>query len=163
MFPLLFFFNILRKNWVINLIFCMQINIKVSYHLILTLLASKFLTRWYYQYWWVWSSILKVLKVTSFAISSQYLKKAVRDGFHFLHANKHQSFYKLVLSFSMEVARHVQSTQNRKLVMLFQYIKKNYHNSLCVLLWWTFRYFTGVQSCLLLLFLFLFIMISYGI
>ena len=127
-----FFFNILRKKWVINLIFCMQINIKVSYHLILTLLASKFLTRWYYQYWWAWSSILKVLKVTSFAISSQYLKKAVRDGFHFLHANKHQSFYKLVLSFLMEVARHVQSTQNRKLVMLFQYIKKKLSQlSLC--------------------------------
>ena len=28
--------------------------------------------------------------------------------------DKHQSFYKLALSFLMEVARHVQSTQNRK-------------------------------------------------
>ena len=55
---------------------------------------------------------------------SQYLKKEVRDGVHFLHANKHQSFYKLALSFLMEVARHVQSTQNRKLVMFLQYIKK---------------------------------------
>ena len=41
-----------------------------------------------------------------FAISLQYLKKEVRNGIHFLHACKHQSFYKLVLSFLMEVARH---------------------------------------------------------
>ena len=53
-----------------------------------------------------------------FAIPSQYLKKEVRDGVHFLHANKHQSFYKLAISFLMEVARHVQSTLNRKLVIV---------------------------------------------
>ena len=60
-----------------------------------------------------------------FAISLQYLKKEVRNGVHFLHADKHQNFYKLALSFLMEVARHVQSTQNRKLVKFLQYIKKN--------------------------------------
>ena len=49
-----------------------------------------------------------------FAIPSQYLKKEVRDGVHFLHTNKHQRLYKFALSFLMEVARHVQSTQNRK-------------------------------------------------
>ena len=43
-----------------------------------------------------------------FAISLQYLKKEVRNGVHFLHVDKHQSFYKLALSFLMEVARHVQ-------------------------------------------------------
>ena len=59
-----------------------------------------------------------------FAISLQYLKKEVRNGVHFLHADKHQSFYKLTLSFLMEVARYVQSTQNRKLVIFLQYIKK---------------------------------------
>ena len=80
----------------------MQINIKVSHKLISL------------------SSIPKVLKVTSF----QYLKKEVRNGVHFLHAVKHQSSYKVTLSFLMEVARHVQSTQNKKLVMFFQYIKK---------------------------------------
>ena len=47
-----------------------------------------------------------------FAIYLQYLKKEVRDRAHFLHADKHQSFCKLTLSFLMEVARHVQSTQN---------------------------------------------------
>ena len=34
-----------------------------------------------------------------FAISLQYLKKEVRDEVHFLYADKHQSFYKLALSF----------------------------------------------------------------
>ena len=41
-----------------------------------------------------------------------------------MHADKHQNFYKLALSFLMEVAKHVQSTQNRKLVQFLQYIKK---------------------------------------
>ena len=51
----------------------------------------------------------------------------------------------------MEVARHVQNTQNRNLVILLQYIKKLWQ-LLCVLLWCkTFRYFMGVQSCSLLL------------
>ena len=43
------------------------------------------------------------------------LKKEVRNGVHFLYADKHQSFYMLVLSFLMEVAIRVQGTQNRKL------------------------------------------------
>ena len=41
-------------------------------------------------------------------------------GVHFLHAAEHQSFYKLGLLFLMEVARYVQSTQNRKLVIFLQ-------------------------------------------
>ena len=45
-----------------------------------------------------------------FAISLQYFKKEVRNGVHFLHADKYQSFCKLALSFSVEVARHAQST-----------------------------------------------------
>ena len=66
-----------------------------------------------------------------FAISLQYLKKESRNGDHFWHADKRQSFYKLVLSFLMEVARHVQNTQNRKLVIFLQYIRKNVATALC--------------------------------
>ena len=44
--------------------------------------------------------------------------------FFFLHADKNQSFHKFALSFLMEVARHVQGTQNRKLVIFLQWIKK---------------------------------------
>ena len=55
-----------------------------------------------------------------FAISSQYPKNEVKDKVNFLHADKHQSFYKLPLSFLMEVARRVQSTQNWKMVIFLQ-------------------------------------------
>ena len=41
-----------------------------------------------------------------------------------MHADKHQCFCKLALSFLMEVARHIESTQNRKLVIFLQYDKK---------------------------------------
>ena len=42
-------------------------------------------------------------------MSLRCLKKEVRDGVHILHANKHQSLYKLALLFLMEVARHAQN------------------------------------------------------
>ena len=92
-----------------KLIFCMQINtkvdfntlgIKVSYIVILPLLMS----------------MIKYSQSTQsnkFAITLQCVKVEVRDRVHFLHADKHQSFYKLALSFLIEMARHVQSTQNR--------------------------------------------------
>ena len=82
----------------------------------------------------------------------QYLynisKKEVRKGVDFLHADEHQSFYKLGILFLLEMARYVQSTQNSKLVMFLQRVLQHFG----VLLWCkTFRYFTGVQPCLLLL------------
>ena len=101
----------LKKEVRMKLIFCIQINIKASYKLISTLWASKFPTRWYKHYWCVLPSILKVTSY-KFAISLKYLKKEVRDGVHFLHADKHRSFYKVAFSFLMEVVRHVQSTQS---------------------------------------------------
>ena len=67
----------------------------------------------------------QITQLNKFAISLQQPKKDVRNGGHFGHGDKRQSFYKLVLSFLMEVARHVQNTQNRKLVIFFQCIKKN--------------------------------------
>ena len=51
-------------------------------------------------------------------------QKEVLDEVDFFHADKHQSFYKLALSFLMEVARHFHSNQNRKFIIFFQYIKK---------------------------------------
>ena len=44
--------------------FCMQINIKVPYKLILRTWSSKFPKWWYNHFWWVWSSTPKLLKVT---------------------------------------------------------------------------------------------------
>ena len=113
-------YNISKKKLGREFIFSLQMNIKVSYRLISTLWASKMPTRWYYHYCWVWSSILKVLKVISLQYLYNISKKEVRKGVHFLHADEHQSFYKLGLLFLMEVARYVQSTQNRKLVIFLQ-------------------------------------------
>ena len=105
-------YNITKTKLEMKLTFCMQINIKVSYKLISTLWTSTISTRWYYHYWWAWSSILKILKVTSLQYLYNIWKK-VSNGLRFLLAGKHQNFYKLALSFLMKVARHVQSTQNR--------------------------------------------------
>ena len=82
----------------------------------------------------------QITQSNKFAISLQYLKKEVRNGGHFWHADKRQSFYKLKSSFFMEVAGHVQNTKNRKLVILLQYIKRNCCNYFVLLRCETFRY-----------------------
>ena len=123
--------------------------IKVSHKLILILWASKFSKV-------IISLVMDMIQYSQstqsnkFEISLQYLIREFRDGAHFVHLYKHQSFYKLALLFLM--ARHVQSSKNRKLEIFLQYIKKKCRNCFCVLLWCkVFRYFTRVQSCLLLL------------
>ena len=91
------------------------------------------------------------LSVCPSVSSAFFLRNSSLVFSDFWHNIKRQSFYKLVLSFLLEVARLVQNTQNRKLVIFLQYIKKKFSQLLCVLLWCkTFRYFTGVQSCSLL-------------
>ena len=52
---LLFLYNMLRKKWVLQLIFYMQISMKACYKLIYTKI-----------FWWIWSSIPKVPKKASF-------------------------------------------------------------------------------------------------
>ena len=37
----------------------------------------------------------QIFQYNNFAISLQYLKKEVKNGVHFLHADKNQNFYKL--------------------------------------------------------------------
>ena len=66
----------------------------------------------------------QITECNKFAISLQYLKKEDRNGDNFRHADKRQSFYKPVLSSLMEVARHVQNTKNRKLVIFLQFVRK---------------------------------------
>ena len=87
------------------------LGIKVSYKVILSLLLG----------------IIKhpqSIQSSKFTISLQYLKKEVRNGVHFLQADKHESFYKSALSLLTEAARHVQSTKNRELVIFLQYKKE---------------------------------------
>ena len=119
---LLFVCNMLRKKWVMKLIFPM----KVPYKLILIFYRdnqtfpkyqacnvftiylkatemklifarrwkSKFPTNWYYFYWWEWSSILKALKSRSLNYLYNISK---RKGVYLLHLDKHRSFNKLAL------------------------------------------------------------------
>ena len=49
-------------------------------------------------------------EINKFVISLQYLKKEVKNGVHFLHADKYRSFYKLALLFLIEATRHTQNT-----------------------------------------------------
>ena len=60
----------------------------------------------------------------TFAMFLRHFKKEVRNGVHFLHADKHQNFSKLALSFLMEADRHFQSIQIRKFVIFLQCIKE---------------------------------------
>ena len=76
----------------------------------------------------------QITQSSKFAISLQYLKREVRNGSHFWHTDKRQGFNKLVLFFLKELARHVQNTQNRKLVVFLQYIKKSCRD--CFVLYW---------------------------
>ena len=108
-----------------KLIFCMQINIKVSYKLISNIFGIKvsykvmdmIIIDGQDQ---AFSKYSKQKVCNIFTIS----QKEARNGVHFLNEDKRQSFYMLVLLFLMEVVRHVQSTQNRKLVMFLQHIRK---------------------------------------
>ena len=50
---------------------------------ILTFFSSKITTRWYYQYWWTCSSILKVLEIMSFQYLHSILKKKLGMEFIF--------------------------------------------------------------------------------
>ena len=43
-----------------------------------------------------------------------------------MHADKHQSLCKLLLLFLIRVPKRIQSTQNRKLVIILHYIKKKF-------------------------------------
>ena len=106
-----------------------NLGIKVSYKVILSLLIV----------------IIKHSQSTQsnkFAIYLQYIKKEISNGIHFLHADKHQSFYKLALSFLMEVDRHVQITQNRKSNFL-QYFKKGVSQLLCSIVMQNIQIFYG--------------------
>ena len=111
---LLYLYNILRNKWVMKLIFCMQIDIKVSCKLML----------WFYEN-------------SKHSESFQYFKKYVRGAVDFLRADKHQSSlhvdfnalgiavsHKLMLSLLMGMMKHSQSTQSNRIKVSLQHLKK---------------------------------------
>ena len=57
-----------------------------------------------------------------------------------MHVDEHQSFYKLGLLFLVEVARYVQSTQNRKLVL---FLKRMVQLLLCSIVMQNIQTFYG--------------------
>ena len=59
-----------------------------------------------------------------FAISLQYLKKDMSDEVDFLHAGKYESLIKIDIMVLMGMAKHSQSSWNRKFAMYLQYLKK---------------------------------------
>ena len=135
---LLFLCNVLRRKCG-EVDFCMQISRKACYKFIL----------WF---WWPCSSIPKVPKIASWQFLYNISKEKVRDEVDFLHRDKHQSFNKLALSFLMEVAKLVQSTQNRNSVIFWKYTqKKEWQMLLCSFVMPNIQIFYGVQSCSLFL------------
>ena len=70
----------------------------------------------------------------------------------FIWSSSRSKLLQIGLSTFDESSQTFPKTQKRKFVKLLQYIKQKYCNCFCVLLWCkTLRYFTGFQSCLLLL------------
>ena len=121
---LLFLCIIIRKKWVIKLIFCMKISINVCYKFIL----------WF---WWAMVKHSQSPQNSKFAMFLQYLKKEVRDDVDFFHADKYQSFlqvdfntfgirvsFRLILSLllGMGMFKNYQSTQNNKFGISWQYL-----------------------------------------
>ena len=76
---LLFYCNILRKDWVMKLIFCMQMSMKACCKSIV----------WF---WWGWLSIPKVPEIASLQCLYNIWKNMWKMKFIFLHVDKHQSF-----------------------------------------------------------------------
>ena len=96
--------NISRKMWRMNLIFCLQINIKGFFILL-------FLARH-----------AQITQNNKFAISLQYLKKEFIDFFCIQISIK--VCYKLIVSFWWGMVKHSWSSQNSKFAMSLQYLKE---------------------------------------
>ena len=92
--------NISRKKWVIKFVFCMEINIKVLYKLIL----------WF----WVCSTRHVLSTQNKFAYLCNISSEAWGMKLIFCLQLNTKVLYKLIVSLWSCVARHVQSTQNNK-------------------------------------------------
>ena len=111
-----------------NLIFCLKINVKGFCKL---LLSFKVFVAKYAQ----------ITQNNKFAISLQYLKKELINEVDFFHADKHQSFLKLIstlwpskfptsliLSLLMDMIKYFQITQSKKFSICLQHLKKQVRN-----------------------------------
>ena len=95
--------NISRKNWMMEFVFCMQINIKVLYKLIPS--------------FWVCATTHPQSTQNKFASLCNISSKAWEMKLIFCQKIDTKVFYKLIVSLWACLARHVQSTQDNKLTI----------------------------------------------
>ena len=111
----LFLCNMLRKKWVMKLIFCMQIEWKLP-------------TNWYCDFDGMvkdsQSSQNSKLAMSSYNIS----KKKLEMKFIFYMQINIKVSYKVILSLLMGIIKHFQSTQRNKFVISLQYLQKEVMN-----------------------------------
>ena len=134
---LLFLCNILRKKWVIKLIFCMQISMKVFYKLILDNNKLHVKRSSFYMQILLWKWLLaSESRIYSFMTKSSYLPSTLSWHKHVdasgytccyqVSSFMPESIYlnKLIPWFLMAMVKHSQSFQNSKFAISLQYLKK---------------------------------------
>ena len=103
-----------------KLIFCLQINVKVFFKLVLSFYVG----------------VVRHAQITQnnkFAISFQY-KKELSDEIDFLHADKHESWLQIDVMILIGMVKHSQSFKNSEFAMSLQYLKKEVKDEIDFLL-----------------------------
>ena len=72
--------------------------------------ASHFSINWYYHFWWVWSGMLKVLKILSMQCLCNVSRKKWVMKFMFCLLINMKVFYKWTVLFLIGFSRNAQST-----------------------------------------------------
>ena len=101
--------SISRKTWMINLIFCLQINIKGFFKLLLSFYVCV-------------ARHPQITQNNKFALSLQYLKKELSDEVDLLHAGEHENLLRIDCMILIEMVKHPQSSLNSKFVLSLQYL-----------------------------------------
>ena len=95
-----------------KLIFCLQMNVKGFFKLLLSFYVC----------------VIRHTQITQdskFAVSLQYLKKELSDEVDFLHADKHEILLQIDSMILMGIVKHSQSSQNSMFTMSLCNISKN--------------------------------------
>ena len=103
--------NIARKKWMMQFIFCMQINIEVFHKMILS--------------FWVSGNRHAQSAQNKFAYLCNIYTKAWWMRLNFCLQINTKVSYKSIVSLWMCVARQVQSTKNNQFTIYLQYLKEN--------------------------------------
>ena len=119
--------------------------IDISYRMISILWASNVFRRCYYCYWWEWSSILKVLKVTSLQCLYNITKKKLRMKFTFyiqINIEVSTTWYYRFRWKWLDMSRIPKIGS----WYLFNILRKKFRNCFWFLVWYkTFKLFYGLS------------------